>query len=223
MVKALLFKEFIKTRRVFFVALIFALALGLYSILMMSRLIELKGADHLMIIMILKDNSFVGACRFVPLAIGIAVAIAQMAPEMSQKRLKLTLHLPYPQKRLIGLMLLAGAGQLLFIFGAQLAMIAIYDSTILPPQLVNSVVATMMPWYFAGFAAYLFVSAICLEGSWRERIVIGLTAVGSLFFFFLQPAMSAYTGAILVIIIFLALLPMLSFRSIIRFKEGVQD
>lgn len=112
---------------------------------MMNRLIELKGIEHLWLIMLLKDNSFVDVIKYTPLAIGIAVGVAQMMPEMSQKRLKLTLHLPYPQIRLVGLMLATGLLELLAIFAAQALMIAVYDSGILPPELVERVVLTTLP------------------------------------------------------------------------------
>ena len=105
MEKALLYKEWLKTRRVFFGALVLAIALACYAVLMMNRLIELKGVDHLWLIMLMKDNTFIDIIKYSPAVIGIAVGAAQMVPEMTQKRLKLTLHLPYPQQRLVLLML----------------------------------------------------------------------------------------------------------------------
>lgn len=58
MEKALIFKEWIKTRMVFFISLGLAVSIALYAVVMMNRLIELKGIDHLWLIMLLKDNTF---------------------------------------------------------------------------------------------------------------------------------------------------------------------
>lgn len=223
MEKAIIFKEWIKTRMVFAISLVLAVSVALYAVLMMNRLIELKGAEHLWLIMLLKDNTFVDIIKYVPLVIGLAVGVAQMAPEMSQKRLKLTLHLPYPQGRLIALMLLSGLCELLAIYFLQAAIIATYDFSILPVELVERVMLTMLPWYFAGFTAYLFVTAICLEGTWRRRIVLSLLAIAVLMMYFLQTALEAYNGMMFIIIIATLLLTVLSFGSIIRFKEGRQD
>lgn len=223
MEKALLFKEWLKTRRVFAVSLILAVAMASYTVLMMNRLIELKGVEHLWLIMLLRDNSFVDIIKYVPIVIGIAIGVSQMAPEMMQKRLKLTLHLPYPQDRLISLMLLTGIIELLVIFLIQIGIIAVYDSAILPRELVCRVILTTLPWYFAGFTAYLFTTSICLEGTWKRRVILGLLCVATLMIYFLQPALEAYNGMIIIMIIFFFLLSILSFGSVIRFKEGRQD
>ncbi len=223
MEKALLFKEWLKTRRVFAVSLILAVAMASYTVLMMNRLIELKGVEHLWLIMLLRDNSFVDIIKYVPIVIGIAIGVSQMAPEMMQKRLKLTLHLPYPQDRLISLMLLTGIIELAVIFIIQIGIIAVYDSAILPRELVCRVILTTLPWYFAGFTAYLFTTSICLEGTWKRRVILGLLCVATLMIYFLQPALEAYNGMIIIMIIFFFLLSILSFGSVIRFKEGRQD
>lgn len=223
MEKAIIFKEWIKTRMVFFISLVLALATAGYAMLMVNRLIELKGVEHLWLIMLLKDNTFIDIIKYVPVAVGIAVGVAQMAPEMNQKRLKLTLHLPYPQGRLLALMLATGVSELLIIFALQTAVVAVRYSFLLPAELVWRVMLTSLPWYLAGFAAYFFVTSICLEGTWRRRIIIGLLGVAALMIFFLQPAPEAYNGMSLLLVIVVILLSILSFGSVIRFKEGRQD
>ena len=236
MERALIFKEWVKTRMVFFISLGLAVCIGLYTVAMMNRLIELKGVEHLWLIMLLKDNTFIDMIKYVPLLVGLAVGVAQMAPEMAQKRLKLTLHLPYPQRRLVGLMLLTGLAELLTIYFVQALIIMVYDFRILPSELVVRVMLTTLPWYFAGahraarqparlagFTAYLFVTAVCLEGTWKRRIVLSLLAIAVLMMYFLQPAPEAYNGMLILIIITVVLLTVLSFGSIIRFKEGRQD
>ncbi|MDE6175599.1 MAG: hypothetical protein K2F88_08570 [Duncaniella sp.] len=208
---------------VFFISLGLAVCIAFYTVAMMNRLIELKGVEHLWLIMLLKDNTFIDMIKYVPLLVGLAIGVAQMAPEMTQKRLKLTLHLPYPQRRLVGLMLLAGLAELLVVYLLQAMIIMVYDFRILPVELVGRVMLTTLPWYFAGFTAYLFVTAVCLEGTWRRRIILSLLGIAVLMMYFLQPALEAYNGMILLIVITVVLLAVLSFGSIIRFKEGRQD
>lgn len=223
MEKALIFKEWIKTRLVFFISLALALATAGYAMLMVKRLIELKGVEHLWLIMLLKDNTFIDIIKYVPATIGLAIGIAQMAPEMSQKRLKLTLHLPCPQGRLLGLMLGTGISELLVIFILQVLLISVCYAVLMPSEMVWRVMLTALPWYLAGFAAYLFATAVCLEGTRRRRIVIGLLGIAMLMICFLQPTPEAYNGMIPLMIVTVLLLSLLSFGSVIRFKEGRQD
>lgn len=224
MYSALLFKEWLKTRRVFFVALIVSLLVADYVILTMNSHISANGVNILWLGMILKDSSFVDPVKYLPLIIGMALGIAQMAPEMSHKRLKLTLHLPYPHSRLVSLMLATGTIQLLVIFVLQAIVIAVYDATILPGEMVWRVLLTMLPWYLAGICAYLCVSAVCLEGTWYTRVILSLLGIALIMVMFLQPGvMAAYNSMIIVIIILILILAVLSFGSIARFKEGLQD
>ena len=223
MEKAIIYKEWLKTRLTFIVALAIAIALAVYAVIMMNRLIQLKGVDHLWLIMLLKDNTFIDIIKYLPIAAGVAVGAAQMMPEMAQSRLKLTLHLPYPMHRLVGIMILTGMLELLVIFGLQLGIIAVYDLTILHPQLVGRVVLTTLPWYFAGFTAYLFTTAVCLEGTNRRRIILALIGVAVLIIYFLQPAMEAYNGMIIIMILAMAAFAVLPFGSVTRFKEGRRD
>lgn len=224
MYSALIFKEWLKTRRVFFVALIASLLVAGYVILSINSTIEAHGIGSIWLSMILKDVSMVDAVKYIPLVVGIAIGVAQMAPEMAQKRLKLTLHLPYPQLRLVTLMLTAGMLELLVIFILQAAVILIYDATLLPTELVGRVALTMLPWYMAGLVAYQFVSAVCLEGTWFMRVILSLLGVAVVMIMFMQHGvMAAYNSMIITVIVLILVLTVLSFGSITRFKEGLQD
>lgn len=223
MTKAIFYKEWLKTRRVFWVALVVAVCFAVYAVMSMNRVATLKGCDHIWLIMLLKDNTFIDVLQMVPLVIGIAVGVAQMAPEMAQKRLKLTLHLPYPQMRLVALMLLTGIAELIVIFAVQMLIIAIYDMQILASQLVSRVLLTSVPWYICGINAYMITTAICLEGTWRQRVLLGLLGVGMISFYFMQPAPEAYNSSLWLLVVVTLATSLLSFRSVNRFKEGRQD
>ncbi len=82
---------------------------------------------------------------------------------------------------------------------------------------------TTLPWYFAGFIAYLFTASVCLEDTWRQRLIVSLLGVGSIMVFFMHDAPEAYNGMLWILILFVFLSTLLSFRSVYRFKEGHQD
>lgn len=223
MIKAIIEKEWCKTRFVWFVVLAVSLLSAAYADLRVNRLIELKGVDHLWLIVLLKDNTFADIIMMLPLLAGLALGVAQMAPEMYHKRLKLTLHLPMPQVKMLMLMLAVGTAEAIAVFILQAAVIVIYDLTVMPRLMVASILLTMLPWFVAGFAAYLFACAICLEVSWRRRVGLGMLASAMLAMYYSQPALEAYNSFLPSLLIATALLAILPAGSMIRFKEGLSE
>ncbi len=223
MTQAIFFKELIKTRRVFWVSLLVAIIFAIYAIMCIRRVGTSHGVEHIWLIMLMKDQTFIDAIKYLPPVIGLALGVAQMSPETQQKRLKLTLHLPYPQNKLIFTMICAGLIQCLLIYIVQALIIGIYYYGVVTAEMTLHVMLTTIPWYIAGLNAYLFTAAICLEGTWRRRIVLGLIALGVLAVYYMQSVPQAYNGIICGAIIFTLLLMLLSLYSVNRFKEGLID
>ena len=165
--KAIFFKEWIKTRGLFFIALLVSLCFAGYVMMRINRVITFKGADHLWAILLSRDTVFIELLQYLPLIIGALFASLQFIPEMTQKRLKLTLHLPYPQQRMILLMLLAGVAQISIVFLLQAASLWIYLQQHIACEMVARILLTAAPWYICGYTAYLMTAWICLEPTWK--------------------------------------------------------
>ena len=103
MEKALCYKEWIKTRYYYFLAILVSWGMTGYCILKINRAITMKGAPHLWEVMLGKDVVFIDLLTYLPLLIGIFLAWVQFVPEMQQNRLKLTLHLPVSQYKTISI------------------------------------------------------------------------------------------------------------------------
>ena len=164
----------------------------IYALLQLQRVIGFKGVEHLWEILLSRETVFIELLTYVPLAIGVLLALVQFVPEIQQKRLKLTLHLPYPQRSMIGLMLAAGLVQLGIIFVLNYLTLWAYLQSILAPELVARILLTSLPWYLCGITGYLFAAWICLEPTWRRRIIDLLIAVGVVRIFFLSSVPEAY-------------------------------
>ena len=106
--KAIFFKEWIKTRGLFFIALLVSLCFAGYVMMRINRVITFKGADHLWAILLSRDTVFIELLQYLPLIIGALFASSQFIPEMTQKRLKLTLHLPAGETQIMASMLWYG-------------------------------------------------------------------------------------------------------------------
>ena len=114
--KALLFKEWIKTRWMFLLMfVVFILAMG-YIALRISSAARNVGMPHLWEVFILKNVVLLDQIKVLPLLAGIIMGITQFIPEMTKKRFKLTLHLPLGENRIVFLMLSYGMACLLLLF-----------------------------------------------------------------------------------------------------------
>ena len=162
MLKAIIYKEWLKTRGVFLIGLLLSVCMAGFEILSMNRVGTVKGVEHIWQIMLMKDNMFVNHLTFIPLAVGVGVGLAQMLPEMVQKRFKLTLHLPYSQNRMVLAMLAVGLAEIVAVSVVTSVIVVVYDMRILAPELVSRVVLTMSPWFVAGVVAYFFTAAVCI-------------------------------------------------------------
>ncbi len=223
MTKAIFYKEWIKTRLFFIGLLLISSGMTIYTLAKMGRVVSFKGADHLWAIMLSKDITFIEQIAYLPIFCGIIIAVSQFVPELTQKRLKLTLHLPYPQNKMILNMLLCGLAEVAIIFAVQIAMISIYSLDIISIELLNRMLLTATPWFLTGFAAYLFTAAVCLEPTMKMRIINLLIMCGTLRIAYLSDIPESYNGIIIPLAIVIILSITLSYRSVIRFKEGCQD
>ena len=199
MKKAIFYKEWIKTRRYFPIALTVSVIFIIYALLGIQRVINFRGVAHLWEILLSRDVVFIETLTYIPLLTGLLLAIVQFVPEMQQKRLKLTLHLPYPQNRMLMLMLIAGLSELIVIY------------------LIDYL------WYIGGITAYSLTSWICLEPTWKRKILNFFISCGIIRIFFLSNVPQAYDGFIWILLLFTGFTFILPWLSVTRFKAGKQD
>ena len=217
------YKEWIKTRYFFIIAFVVTLCFCIYCMLSISRVIELKGAVHIWEVVLQRDAIFIQQLRFIPLIVGVLAGIIQFFPEMQQKRIKLTLHLPCSYYRSIGTMLLFGLGVLLLIFASNFLLLGVFLSKHFAIELVKHILLTACTWYLAGILAYLFSAWICIEPTWKRRIVNILIALAVLRIFFISETPEAYNRILPILLIYTLMAFTLPFYSVIRFKAGKQD
>lgn len=223
MIKHLYYKEWVKTR--FFLAAMAAVVWGVsaYTMLFLCRAVSVKGAGHIWEVMVAKDAIFVDLLEYIPLLAGILLGVMQYAPEMYNKCLKLTLHLPMGHLKVTNVMLSFGFIVLALTFGISLAGIFIVTSQSFPHELYGRIIMTTLPWFLAGFAGYFMTAWVILEPAWRRRIFNIIVSLALLRVYFLAPAPEAYNGFLPMLAIVTLLTATLSWISVDRFKAGCQD
>lgn len=165
--KAIVYKEWIKTRRYLFAALLLTAGFAGYGLLRLYRAVELMGAGHIWEVMVTRNAVFIDPIRFVPLLAGLLLAVVQFVPEMQRKCLKLTLHLPVPALATLGAMLAFGLAALSVLFGIGVAIVGLGPLPVIARELAGNILCTALPWFLAGMAAYLLGAWVILEPTWR--------------------------------------------------------
>lgn len=214
------YKEWIKTRWFLLVALVAHWGFVGYSLLRVNRVASLHGEDHVWVVMMTHDQVFVDLLQYIPVITGLLLGLFQFCPEMYHKCLKLTLHLPIGHLRITSQMLSWGVLSMLALTVTDYLILFCYLQAILPIELYGRILATALPWYLAGFAAYLLCAWIVLESAWRHRLFNIVVALLVLRIYFISSTPCAYMRISWGLAVFTLLLATLSVISITRFKEG---
>lgn len=223
MTKALIFKEWIKTRWYLLVCLTVMIGFAAYAASGAFRAVELRGAGHIWEVMVTRDAIFVDILRYVPLAAGFALAIVQFVPEMQKKCLKLTLHLPCSILKTTAVMIAYGLCCLTICFMAMSLTGILPLGRLFPHEMISRIFLSMLPWILGGYSAYIFTSWIIIEPSWKMRIAYIAISALALRIFFLAPGPEAYNIFLPWLSAAVIFSASLIWLSVLRFKAGVQD
>lgn len=218
---AVLYKEWLKTRYALLgIGAAWGVAL-LFNFVLVYRMVRLEGAPAAWEAVIYQGLNLLSTLRWLPLAAGLALGLAQFLPEVRQNRLKLTLHLPLSDARLLAALL--GYGYALQMAFAAIVMPIAYLllRPLFPIEIVNSQLQTALPWFVTGTAAYGLVAWICIEPTARRRVAYAVLGAACLYLGFLSEAQGAYSYMIWGQLLFaLGVLPALCFGALARFREG---
>lgn len=201
--------------------ILFAALVG-YIFLWLAQAIGSMGIVNLWEAIIGKEFILVTHVKYLPLAVGMLLAVVQFVPEMQSKRLKLTLHLPLGETRIICAMLGYGVAVLLVLFTIVALVLTSGLSVRFSREIVLSNFLTALPWLLGGLQAYLFGAWICLEPVWKQRIFNAIPAVCVVSSFYSSATPGAYTTYLPYMLIFIAASFFFSLHSAARFKDGEQ-
>jgi hypothetical protein len=223
MLKAILYKEWIKLRwAVIVIAGLTILSLA-YSIGMINYYIEFQGAfqNWMYVIgksLLLKNIVFV---KFLPLITGLVFALLQFVPEMSRNRMRLSYHLPISEKKLllssvgIGYMFLLA--EIIFLFLGLWLVVSINY----PAEVVQKALLSTIPWFLGGSAVYFLTAFIILEPSWIYRIIYGVVSYGIVTMYYEASTYDQYRS-LWAFILIVALMPLTILFAGHRFRRGTK-
>ena len=82
--KAIFFKEWIKTRGLFFIALLVSLCFAGYVMMRINRVITFKGADHLWAILLSRDTVFIELLQYLPRTVRLVAVYSRNDAETAE-------------------------------------------------------------------------------------------------------------------------------------------
>lgn len=220
MIQSLYYKEWLKSRWILLVIFLAFIGIISYSFITISQNIRVGGINPVWDFIVQKGIYYFGYIKYFPLVAGILLAVTQYVPEMSDKRLKLTLHLPLPESKIMYTMLSYGIVCLCIIF--LLAYTIIYAGTTyyFPSEIAFWNAIVILPWILGGIVSYSLTTWICIEPVWRQRILNSLISILIISLFYFDCVPEAYNPSIGYLLAITILTIIFSFSSLIRFKDG---
>lgn len=172
MLKAILYKEWLKVRWTYLILLLIILMVSLYNHLALVQAIKFNLEKIYWYYVIFKQLIFYSLLKYVPLLSGIALSLSQFIPEVVSSRLKLTFHLPLNENKVLIQKLLFGYFLLLCLSTLLLGLLSISTLAYFPIEVLASVLTTSLPIVLSGFAGYTLLSIVIIEPSWIKRVLL---------------------------------------------------
>jgi hypothetical protein len=223
MIKAIFYKEWLKTKRVVLLLALIALLLVVYTFIQTNYFFRTNEPIQAWLMVIQKDAATVPAIMkwFLPVS-AIFLSAAQFSAEVIDKRLKLTLHLPKSEASIISSILLYGVVVLTLLYIIPYIVITFGISSRYPAEIVYNMWSQVVPFMLCGYAAYFLVGWTIVEPIWKQRVCNALISLAALSIFTLQTGSVVNNSNCLSMLVIVVVAFAGVFYSTSRFKDGAQ-
>ena len=183
--KHLLYKEWIKTRWYAAVGLAGSLILSVYACIDAVSTFHDMGGTFFYSTLLTGNIALMTQLKYLPLAIALLIGLPQFLPEITNKRIRLTLHLPVGSTAVVYTMVLYGLAVFCCTLLPALLITTATLAASFPAEVVVATLQTLLPWLLGGMTAYFFTAMIAFEPVWKFRFGYILIAYLTLRFFYL--------------------------------------
>lgn len=218
--KHLIYKEWLKTRWFASVSLLISLGVVIYIFVSLrSSFLSAGGVGYLSTLMTYKMQFF-SLYRYIPLVAALLIGASQFIPEVSDKRIKLALHLPLNNLRIIYTMVLYGCILLLVVLLPGILIFTGLISIYLPAEITIPILQTIFPWILGGFCAYFLIAMIALEPVWKFRFLYILVSYKVLMLFYMDLSIGNAVTLLPVLCLITCLSSIAPIYTSYRFNKG---
>jgi len=165
---------------------------------------------------------FYAKVKYLLLATGILISIAQFIPEIIKNRLRLSIHLPARPNLFILSYICVGLSAVIAIAIVDIILFYAIITKFFPHEVSCSALLTALPWFFSCLIAYLATTQVVIETSWKRRIFYSIIFCGFIGLFFMSNEYSSYihvTGRLF--LVSLLFIPAV-FLPVYRFRNGAE-
>ncbi len=221
MYTALLYKEWIKLRWLFFLLIAISSLAFLKIFLNISTAIKIKGAYHLWSVVIFHGSVFYNKIEYLLPFAGILTALVQFIPETRQRRLRLLFHLPISHNKSLFFMIFTGFAMISTIIIFNYILLVLLISPYFPSEIVFSAIISSSPWFLSGLVAYLGVSLAVVEPAMWRKIIYGFAAFAMIMLFFNGKKPMVYEYSLYKYILLSSFYLVTLLLPAFRFKKGL--
>lgn len=221
--QATLYKEWIKLRFYWLLLLLGSVSFAAFLSLRLRHTHQFYDAVAIWGAWVFKSYLFFESYHYFPLGAGVVLAALQFLPETLNKRVRLVLHLPLGEERVISHHLLAGLLLLTLVFVPAVALFTLTAWLYFPVEFQQNLALTFAPWLLAGYAGYLLTATVLLEAAWRYRVFHLLLGGAVLRLFFLGDFYDTYRRVLPVFAVWTIALFLLPLFSSYRFRKGLES
>lgn len=218
--RMIVYKEWLKLRPYLLLAVAANLLFAVWLFLSMRQRFATEHAEMLFYQANHIGYLFYDDLRYLPLILGVGLAMAQFMPEIIRGRLRLAMHLPIGLARLVLGHLAVGLATLAVLLAMNLAAVVWSVGTFFPGAFVESAVVTAAPWLLAGIAGYLGGALVLLEPDRRFQAANLAVAAGVVALCHLSAQYDAYDRALWGLAALVALLIPATLLQAHRFRNG---
>jgi len=222
MFKAIGYKEWLKIRGATFGITIAFVLVFINTALTLSYIMRTGDPNLYWNNLIFRMSLYYSLLKYLPLLAGIVISFFQFFPEISENRLKLTLHLPFNEKSIILNMVAFGTATLVAIFLLIIFLFTVLILYFFPVEFLLSFLITTAPWFLAGLTIYWLASAIFVEPIWLfRRLFLILISVAYISLLYASKGYNNFEVSIIWFSLISLFLSISILISTARFKKGV--
>jgi hypothetical protein len=220
MKKAILYKEWIKIKKYYLMMFFLSIVVLLNIFLNLKHDFKMTDRAVIWYNVIINEYRFFYSFLYIPLIMGVILSLSQFIPEILQHRLKLTLHLPLNEDKALLQMNAVGLLFLSFLFIFSFVTLWVILQLFFPAEVTIAVLKTTIPWFIAGYTAYLGLAMIIVEVSWIRRVLLIIISFGFIDTILIESGYNIYMPSLFYFIILASFFITAVLLSGHKFRQG---
>lgn len=177
MIWGILYKEWLKTRWFLLAALLSACLVMVFWYKEMLQSFSANGALFFTYKYAVQGMVYQLPLKVIPVIFALLLSLFQFLPEISSRRYRLTIRLPYSETQIITNLMLFGITAIFLLSILLSAGFYLVSCQVLPIKLVHPAYSLLLTWMLSGVLSYLWASAILFEPKWSVRLILAFPGI----------------------------------------------